>query len=62
MMEVKMLIDEKGQISAEMVLLVGAILIIVLVVGGYVFSISSSIAGNISSVVDHARDTTINKI
>ncbi len=57
-----MLIDEKAQISAEMVLLVGAILVIVLVVGGYVFDISSSIAGNISSVVDHARDTTINRL
>ena len=36
-----MLIDEKAQISAEMVLLIGAILVIVLVVGGYVFDISS---------------------
>jgi len=57
-----MLIDEKAQISAEMILLVGAILIIVIIVGGYVFNISSSIAGNISSVVDSARDSTINKL
>jgi uncharacterized protein (UPF0333 family) len=57
-----MLIDEKAQISAEMVLLIGAILVIVLVVGGYVFDISSSIAGNISSVVDNARDKTINRL
>jgi uncharacterized protein (UPF0333 family) len=57
-----MLIDEKAQISAEMILLVGAILIIVIIVGGYVFDISSSIADNISSVVDNARDSTINKL
>ncbi|MDO8870014.1 MAG: class III signal peptide-containing protein [Methanobacteriaceae archaeon] len=57
-----MLIDEKAQISAEMILLIGAILVIVLIVGGYVFDISSSIAGNISSVVDNARDSTINKL
>ncbi|MDP1551596.1 MAG: class III signal peptide-containing protein [Methanobacteriaceae archaeon] len=57
-----MLVDEKAQISAEMILLVGAILIIVIIVGGYVFNISSSIAGNISSVVDSARDSTINKL
>jgi uncharacterized protein (UPF0333 family) len=57
-----MLIDEKAQISAEMVLLIGAILVIVLIVGGYVFDISSSIAGNISSVVDSARDSTINRL
>lgn len=57
-----MLFDEKAQISAEMILLVGAILIIVLVVGSYVFDISGSIAGNVSDVVNTARDVTINKI
>lgn len=57
-----MLIDDKGQISAEMVLLIGAILVIVLVAGSYVFDISQSVAGNISSVIDTARDSTINKL
>ncbi|QUH23883.1 class III signal peptide-containing protein [Methanobacterium alkalithermotolerans] len=57
-----MLIDEKAQISAEMVLLIGAILVIVLVAGSYVFDISQSVAGNISSVIDTARDSTINKM
>ncbi|GAB6056040.1 class III signal peptide-containing protein [Methanobacterium movens] len=57
-----MLIDEKAQISAEMVLLIGAILVIVLVAGSYVFDISQSVAGNISSVIDTARNSTINKM
>ncbi|MBU4547549.1 MAG: class III signal peptide-containing protein [Methanobacterium sp.] len=57
-----MLIDEKAQISAEMVLLIGAILVIVLVAGSYVFDISQSVANNISSVIDTARNSTINKM
>ncbi|WP_460008901.1 class III signal peptide-containing protein [Methanobacterium movens] len=60
--ENNMLIDEKAQISAEMVLLIGAILVIVLVAGSYVFDISQSVAGNISSVIDTARNSTINKM
>lgn len=57
-----MLIDEKAQISAEMVLLIGAILVIVLVAGSYVFDISQSVAGNISSVINTTRNSTINKM
>lgn len=54
--------EEKAQISAEMILLVGAILVLVIVAGTYIFDISSSIAGNISDVVDSARNSTINKM
>jgi uncharacterized protein (UPF0333 family) len=54
--------DEKGQISAEMILLIGALLVLVIVVGGYVFGITQSIAGNISSVIDTARDSTLNRL
>ncbi len=57
-----MLIDEKAQISAEMILLVGAILVLVIVAGTYIFDISSSIAGNITDVIDSARNSTINKM
>lgn len=55
-------LDDKGQISAEMVLLIGAILVIVIVAGGYIVGITGSIAGNITTVVDTARDTTINRM
>ncbi len=54
--------DEKAQISAEMILLIGGLLILVIIAGTYIFDISESIAGNVSLVVDQARDTTINKL
>ncbi|MBE2899228.1 class III signal peptide-containing protein [Methanothermobacter thermautotrophicus] len=57
-----MLIEEEAQISAEMILIVGALLVIVIAVGSYIFNISSSIAGNISEVINTARDSTINKL
>lgn len=57
-----MLMDEKAQISAEMILLIGALLILVIIAGTYILGISRSIAGNVSDVVNTARDTTINKM
>jgi uncharacterized protein (UPF0333 family) len=56
------MLDEKAQISAEMILLIGAILIIVIVAGQYIYNISSSIAGNITEVVGTARDSAIGKM
>ncbi len=57
-----MYIDDKGQISAEMILILGGLLILVIVVGMYVLSISQSVAGNVTDVVNTARDTTINRL
>lgn len=57
-----MLIEEEAQISAEMILIVGALLVIVIAVGSYIFNISGSIAGNISEVINTARDSTTNKL
>ena len=54
--------DEKAQISAEMILLIGALLVLVIVAGIYIMSISKSVAGNITYVIDKARDVTINKL
>jgi len=54
--------DERAQISAEMILLIGAMLVIVIVAGGYIVNITQSIAGNITGVIDNARDTTINRM
>lgn len=56
-----MLMDEQGQVSAEMILLIGALLILVIIAGTYILGISNSVAGNVSDVVNAARDTTINK-
>jgi uncharacterized protein (UPF0333 family) len=57
-----MIKDEKAQISAEMILLIGAILIIVIIAGTYVFGISKSVSGNVTQVVDTARDSSINRM
>ena len=57
-----MLIDEKAQISAEMILIMGALLVLVIVAGNWIFNISSSVAGNVSTVVGAAKDSTINKM
>ncbi|EKQ52013.1 MAG: Class III signal peptide-containing protein [Methanobacterium sp. Maddingley MBC34] len=54
--------DERAQISAEMILLIGAMLIIVIIAGGYILGITQSIAGNITSVINTARDTSINRM
>ncbi|MGB9978586.1 class III signal peptide-containing protein [Methanobacterium sp.] len=57
-----MLIDEKAQISAEMILIMGALLVLVIIAGNWIFNISQSVAGNVSTVVDAAKDSTINKM
>jgi uncharacterized protein (UPF0333 family) len=57
-----MLMDEKAQISAEMILIMGALLVIVVVVGLFIFNISQQIANSINSVLDKARDSTINRM
>lgn len=54
--------DERAQLSAEMILLIGAILVIVIVAGSFIFDITDSIAGNITQVIDTARDNTINRM
>nr|WP_319374599.1 class III signal peptide-containing protein [uncultured Methanobacterium sp.] len=54
--------DDKGQISAEMILLIGAMLVIVMVAGGYIFGITNSFAGNITQVINTARDNAIGKM
>lgn len=55
-------LDENGQVSAEMILLIGALLIIVILAGYWVLNMTNSIAGNISEVIDTAADTTIGKM
>lgn len=57
-----MYLDERAQISAEMILIIGGLMVLVIVVGGYVLSISQSVAGNVTNVVNTARDTTINRL
>ncbi len=46
-----MLMDENAQISAEMILIMGAILVLVIVAGGFIFNISHQIANSIGNVL-----------
>ena len=57
-----MYLDDKAQISAEMILLIGGLIVLVIVVGIIVLNVSNSIAGNVTTVVNTARDTTINRL
>lgn len=57
-----MINDEKAQVSAELILLVGALLVIVIVAGAFVFDMSSKIAGNATEAIDAGRNTSINKL
>lgn len=58
----KLLNDKKGQGSAEMILLMGAILAIVLVAGVYLFNISATMNNSFKKVIESGRDHIINKI
>jgi hypothetical protein len=57
-----MLMDESAQISAEMILIMGALLVLVIVAGGFIMNISRQIATSIGNVLDVARDSTINRM
>jgi hypothetical protein len=54
--------DDKAQISAEMILIMGALIVLVVVAGLWISNISKTVAGNVSTVVDAAKDSTINKM
>jgi len=57
-----MLIDEKAQISAEMILLIGALMVMVIVAGNYILGTSETIANSVNEVIDVARNSTINRM
>lgn len=57
-----MIMDENAQISAEMILIMGALLVIVIVAGLFIFNIAQQIATSIGTVIDAARNTTINRM
>jgi hypothetical protein len=57
-----MLMDENAQISAEMILIMGALLVIVIVAGGFIINIAHQVANSISIVLDTARNSTINRM
>jgi Flp pilus assembly pilin Flp len=58
----KFLKDESGQTSAELMLLIGTILVIVLLVGVYVINILNSVNDGLKGLVVDGRDFLINKL
>ena len=57
-----MSMDENAQIRAEMILILGAMLIVVIIAGNFIFNISQQIANSIGTVLNTAMNSTINRM
>jgi uncharacterized protein (UPF0333 family) len=55
-------LDNKGQGSAEMILIIGGLIIIVLLVGSYMSNITEQTQTNLRELLRKERDFLINKI
>lgn len=55
-------IDNKGQGSAELILIVGSLIIIVLLVGSYMSNITQKTENNIENLLKQEKDFVLNKI
>lgn len=55
-------LDDKGQGSAELILIVGGIIIIVLLVGSYMSNITERTQTTVKEVLKEERDFLINKM
>ena len=55
-------LDNKGQGSAELILIIGGLIIIVLLVGSYMSNITERTQNNIKELLKIERDFLINKI
>ena len=55
-------IDNKGQGSAELILIIGGLIVIVLLVGSYISNITKKKKKNMQNLLKTERDFIINKI
>ena len=55
-------LDTNGQGSAELILIVGGLIVIVLLVGSYISNITEKTNTNVNSLLKTERDFLINKI
>lgn len=60
--ELKSLKEESGQTSVEVILLIGSILVITIIAGTYVFSISSNVNSQFNQTMSKARIFLLNNI
>ena len=58
----KQKLDNRGQGSAELILIVGGLIVIVLLVGSYMSNITERTQNNIKTLIKTERDYLINKI
>lgn len=56
------MLDNKGQSSAELILIIGGLLIIILVVGSYISNITQDTQNKMNKTLTKERDFLINKI
>ncbi len=55
-------IDNKGQSSAEIILLIGGLMVIILFVASYITNIISTTQNSFETLIKQERDFLINKI
>ena len=55
-------IDNKGQGSAELILITGGLIVIILLVGSYISNITNKTQGTLNSLLKEERDFLLNKI
>ncbi|MBR3140005.1 MAG: class III signal peptide-containing protein [Methanobrevibacter sp.] len=55
-------LDNKGQGSAELILIVGGLIIVVLLVGSYISNMTQKTNTNLKNLLKTERDFLINKI
>ncbi|MEA4956739.1 MAG: class III signal peptide-containing protein [Methanobrevibacter sp.] len=58
----KIYIEEEGQGSVEIILLIGSVLVIVILAGSYVLNISNSINNNLKTLIEGVKDNILLKI
>ncbi|OWT32711.1 hypothetical protein BGI41_06235 [Methanobrevibacter sp. 87.7] len=54
--------DNNGQISSEMILLIGLTLVFVLIVGEIVFKLNNHINTKLKNLIEIGRNTTLNNL
>ena len=57
-----MKIDTKGQSSAELILIIGGLIVIILFIGSYISNITSTTQNKLKIVLTKERNFLINKI
>ncbi len=54
-------LDNKGQGSAELILIIGGLIVIILLVGSYISNITKKTQTSLSNLLKQERDYLINK-